>query len=399
MSENTTSSQKRVLFKDDLDVNTGGPVYPKSPISRSPRITKTSSNIPPSLSGQGSSKFRHKSPTSRHLSPHRSLSKNELILDWEDVNNSVRKTQSTALPAIVQTPWSRSTTVLTPDLKVENQNIESDDKTRERIVKWMMLRRAKIYFNFELIFIILNCIMLAVGFVHVGAAIILSISEDTVLLVVNYWYYVAYAITLYIDAVILIVLSLTGFWLAYRKSWKKNFIACSLHLIGIIIILGTYQYKIHSNVQSNVRRNMIASMLTKTEMSTQTRAGWDTIQKTFKCCGVDGHMNWCIRPRYKRNLDYLLGMYVCSLPVSCCNKDIDEVLSSEKFNQNPKFDYVTCAVLPLPSKVYSAGCFGLVNREIQYMSNLLKIIHFTPALLLFLSTFTAAILSIVQIDI
>lgn len=94
-------------------------------------------------------------------------------------------------------------------------------------------------------------------------------------------------------------------------------------------------------------------------------------------------MDWCTKFRYKRNLGKLLGSYTCSLPVSCCNKDIDEILSSEKFSQYSKIDdYMSCSALPLPSKVYNVGCFGHVTREIQYITNLLKVVNFAPALLL-----------------
>nr|XP_022345494.1 tetraspanin-9-like [Crassostrea virginica] len=106
--------------------------------------------------------------------------------------------------------------------------------------------------------------------------------------------------------IIVIVVSLLGFW----GLWMKSQFILSLYFISVLII---FCLEIAAGIIAYIYRNKIEEIIEEDLRSglkdIKRRTAWDTVQEKFECCGVHNYTDW-------------MGVYdinvPSSIPDSCC---------------------------------------------------------------------------------
>ncbi|XP_022345494.2 tetraspanin-9-like [Crassostrea virginica] len=106
--------------------------------------------------------------------------------------------------------------------------------------------------------------------------------------------------------IIVIVVSLLGFW----GLWMKSQFILSLYFISVLII---FCLEIAAGIIAYIYRNKIEEIIEEDLRSglkdIKRRTAWDTVQEKFECCGVRNYTDW-------------MGVYdinvPTSIPDSCC---------------------------------------------------------------------------------
>ncbi|XP_074662831.1 CD63 antigen-like [Tubulanus polymorphus] len=138
-------------------------------------------------------------------------------------------------------------------------------------------------------------------------------------------------------AVLLIVLGCIVFIIGFFGccgAVKENYcmVMTFAVLMGLIFIIeigaGIAAFVMKSNVEKQVRKGM-SDTLGQYWKNPSVKKTWDGVQKTFKCCGVDGPKDW-----KKTN-----GTTTGNIPVSCCKTNTNDPKCVETANN-----------------VYTSGC-------------------------------------------
>lgn len=155
-------------------------------------------------------------------------------------------------------------------------------------------------FGFNLVFVITGIILIAVG---IGVSAVYSDYE--IFLVNNFFSIPTFLIVI---GVLIFIISFVGCWGALKENYC--FILIFSVLLGIIFILeisaGISGYVLKGDAQDLIDKKLQETIMNYNKDGYDgTTYLWDTIQKQYTCCGVDGYKDW-----QKVNNE--------SLPLTCC---------------------------------------------------------------------------------
>ncbi|XP_012274575.1 uncharacterized protein LOC105696581 [Orussus abietinus] len=277
-------------------------------------------------------------------------------------------------------------------MKVDNQSVivepTSSDIGRSSSRRFYLVR-TMYYYNFRLIYVILNCIALVAGVIFFGAAVALTIYKETILVVMKWRIYVSSLSSLYVVAFLLMTLSTAGLCFVHRGPRKMALHAgCTLLMAAVMISIPFLQTSAQAKVILDAESSMLSFIQPKVDPSTVDI--WDHFHETFKCCGVHGYLDWCRKEQVaSKNItsgENILDSYTCQLPETCCKESRIEPTAPNKFK------YTICTESPTPWNTHRSGCLPSIKTEIYYFGKVYRIISFTTAVILLLQTIASTLL-------
>ncbi|XP_055852225.1 CD63 antigen [Episyrphus balteatus] len=155
-------------------------------------------------------------------------------------------------------------------------------------------------FGFNLVFVLTGIILIAVG---IGVSAVYS--EYEIFLVSNFFSIPTFLIVI---GILIFIISFVGCWGALKENYC--FILIFSALLGIIFILeisaGISGYVLRGDAEKFVDKRLKETILNYNKDGYDgTTFLWDSIQRQYRCCGVDKYTDW--QPVNNN-----------SLPLSCC---------------------------------------------------------------------------------
>lgn len=146
-------------------------------------------------------------------------------------------------------------------------------------------------------------------------------------------------------SILLILVGLIGCLGACKESRCLQITFFTLLLVIVMMeITGAVLSIVYKDEVKDAIETGMSSAITKYNDEEKIQDGWDYMQKTFKCCGVDTYDDWFTTSWGKENVGYV--------PESCCKKSADGC--SGKAILSADLD-----------KIYQDGCHTVVYNDVK----------------------------------